>query len=77
MPTPSSVLVVSIELSDARVQREVSLPAVEPLVDASIDEFNEYFQRVLKNDPLIPSERAILKTYLGFALSVAGQRVTG
>lgn len=41
---------------------------VERLVDASIDEFNEYFQTDLKNEPLVRAERAIIKTYLYFLL---------
>jgi len=37
---------------------------LEKAVDADIANFNEYFQRELKNDPLISSEKACIKTYL-------------
>lgn len=37
---------------------------LEEVVDKDIAKFDEYFQRTLKNDPLVGSERAILKTYL-------------
>jgi hypothetical protein len=37
---------------------------LEAAVDADIAKFDEYFQRELKNEPLIKSEYAMLKTYL-------------
>lgn len=40
--------------------------AVEELVDADIVGFDRYFQGELKNEPLSPAERAIIKTYLYF-----------
>lgn len=44
-------------------------PALRELsVDADIEKFDKYFQEELKNDPLIPSEKAMLKTYLWFKL---------
>jgi hypothetical protein len=42
---------------------------VEQAVDTSITEFDKWFQS-LGNDPLVGSERAILKTWLFFALRV-------
>jgi len=38
--------------------------AAEVLVDQEIEAFNHFFQSELKNEPLIRSEAAILKTYL-------------
>ena len=37
---------------------------LEAAVDEDIAEFDRYFQQALKNEPLVFSERAILKTYL-------------
>lgn len=37
---------------------------LEEAVDADIVAFDEYFQKELKNEPLVRSERAIIKTYL-------------
>lgn len=36
----------------------------EQACDVEIEAFQEFFQRELSNDPLVRSERAILKTYL-------------
>lgn len=38
--------------------------ALEVAVDEDIIAFDQYFQRALQNEPLVLSERAILKTYL-------------
>jgi len=37
---------------------------LEATVDEDIAEFDTYFQKALRNEPLVFSERAILKTYL-------------
>ncbi len=37
---------------------------LEAAVDADIAKFDEWFQRELKNAPLIPSEKSCIKTYL-------------
>lgn len=42
--------------------------SLEQQVDASIEEFNQYFQQELKNEALTPAERAIIKTYMHFNL---------
>lgn len=47
---------VSEELADG--------PEIEPIIDADLTAFDEYFQKGLGNGPLVESERAILKTYL-------------
>lgn len=44
--------------------------ALEEAVDADLNAFDTYFQRELKNAPLLPSERAILKTYLYYKTKV-------
>jgi hypothetical protein len=41
---------------------------LETTVDADIAAFDEYFQSELKNDPMSPSEKAIVKTFLYFKL---------
>lgn len=42
----------------------------EKVVDADIESFNKWFQG-LGNDPLIKSERAIIKTWLAWKLDLA------
>jgi hypothetical protein len=51
MPFPQ--LVLSEDVKDA-----------EAAVDQEIEAFNHFFQSELKNEPLIKSETAVLKTYL-------------
>ena len=51
----------------------MSLPshaAEEQQVDALLGQFDLYFQTELKNEPVIPSERAILKTFCWYLLRV-------
>jgi len=45
---------------------QIALPkeGVEAAVDAEIETFNQFFQSELKNEPLLKSEIALLKTYL-------------
>jgi hypothetical protein len=44
---------------------QLVLPAdAEAAVDQEIESFNQFFQSELKNEPLIKSETAVLKTYL-------------
>lgn len=38
--------------------------AAEVAVDQEIEAFNHFFQSELKNEPLVKSEAAVLKTYL-------------
>lgn len=38
--------------------------AIEPAVDKEIENFDQFFQSELKNEPLLKSEKALLKTYL-------------
>lgn len=46
---------------------------LETAVDADIEKFNRWFQQHLKNgEPLVRSEKAILKTYLFFKLKGEG-----
>ncbi len=45
---------------------------VEVAVDKSIADFDKWFQS-LGNDPLVSSERAILKTFLFFELRVVSK----
>jgi hypothetical protein len=56
---------------------KVSLPdtmpadvTVEKVVDSDIEEFNRWFQ-TQGNDPVIPFEKAIIKTYIGWKLGLA------
>ena len=42
---------------------------LEKLVDADIEAFSTFFQ-TLGNDPVIRSEKAIIKTYLAYKLGV-------
>jgi hypothetical protein len=55
---------VLVEVADGPHTLGADGAALEEAVDADIAKFNEYFQRELKNDPLIKSEIAMLKTYL-------------
>lgn len=38
----------------------------EVAIDVEIEAFNQFFQSELKNEPLIRSEIAVLKTYLSW-----------
>jgi hypothetical protein len=60
--------IVVVVTNGDEVTEEVTVEAreLEAAVDADIAAFDVYFQEVMKNDPLIPSERAMLKTYLWF-----------
>lgn len=42
---------------------------VERLVDEEIAEFDHFFQEI-GNDPVVRSERAIIKTYLAYKLGL-------
>lgn len=42
---------------------------IERLVDEEIAEFDQFF-RELGNDPIVRSERAIIKTYLAYKLGL-------
>ena len=52
-----------------RIQFEGDPTKLEETVDNDIDQFNESFRR-MGNEGLVRSERAILKTYLGWKLGV-------
>ena len=43
---------------------------IENVVDEEIDEFSRWFCEQLKNDPLVRSERSILKTYFAWKLGL-------
>lgn len=60
------VVVYAVEGDDVTEQTIIDPKKLEEAVDADLDAFDEYFQRELKNEPLIRSERAILKTYLHY-----------
>lgn len=47
---------------------EQEAASMERMVDADIKEFDEYFQKVLGNDPLVRGESAIIKTFLYYHL---------
>lgn len=36
----------------------------EAIIDEDIDKFDQWFQQKLDNEPLVRSERAIIKTYI-------------
>ena len=57
-----------------KVQTTQELPRADEAtaVDAEIRDFGEWFQ-TLGNDPLVSGERAILKTFLYWALQVKGK----
>jgi len=57
---------VIITEEDVKVQGSSTLTGadLEAAVDADIAKFDSAFQTELKNDPLVRSEIAILKTYL-------------
>jgi hypothetical protein len=60
-------IVVQYLKGDDVTEDHVSDPKeLEHAIDADIAAFDEYFQRELKNDPLVRPERAILKTYLHY-----------
>jgi len=43
---------------------------IEKLVDEDIGKFDEFFQTALQNGSLSKPERAIIKTYLAYKLSL-------
>jgi len=45
-----------------------SRDAIEAQVDEDIEGFERYFVNVLKNHPLVGTERAIIKTYLHYKI---------
>lgn len=47
--------------------------ALEKEVDADIDAYSRWCQERLKSQPLDPSERAIIKTYLWFKVKEADE----
>ena len=60
-------VLVSVVTGDEVDERAVSDRAeLEAAVDADIAAFDAYFQKKLNNDPLLASEKAMLKTYLWF-----------
>lgn len=59
---PLTVLVVSSDEQDMK--------KLEPIVDADIAEFDKYFQSI-GNEPVVRSEKAIIKTYLHWKLKGA------
>lgn len=63
----ANVAVVVTE-ENVKIQRDGTLEGaeLEAAVDEDITRFDEYFQRELGNDPLVKSERAVLKTYLWY-----------
>lgn len=60
----TEVVVVVTEGDEATEEVVLDPKALEAAVDADIASFDAYFQEAMKNDPLIPSEKAMLKTYL-------------
>lgn len=60
----STVTVFVSDGTNVLRQQPMGAAELEAIVDADIEKFNEYFQRELKNAPLISSEHAMLKTYL-------------
>ncbi len=62
-------VVVSLELGDRDDENLRDDKArLEQSVDMDIGEFDEYFQKVLGNDPMVKGERAIIKTFLYYHL---------
>lgn len=58
-------VVVSVVEGDEATEQVIEEPkALEAAVDVDLAAFDQYFQKVLLNDPLSPSEKAVLKTYL-------------
>lgn len=47
-----------------KVEIDVPQSELKKAVDEDIEAFNQFFQTELKNEPLVPSERAIISTYL-------------
>lgn len=60
----SKVVVLACVGDDAGDLVDLVGAELEAAVDEDIVEFDQYFQQVLQNEPLVLSERAILKTYL-------------
>lgn len=56
-PVPSRSKLVQAHLLDGKTE-------LEPIVDADLNRFAEFYSRTLKNGPLSPFERAAIKTYL-------------
>lgn len=44
---------------------------IENTVDEDIRQFDLFFQKALRNDPMIGAEKAIIKTYLAYKLGIA------
>ena len=55
---------LSVQLHDVQPHE------VEKTVDQDIEDFNDFFKR-LGNEPIIRSEKAILKTWLAWKLGLA------
>ncbi len=55
-----------------KVTTDAANEALESTVDEDLLRFEEYF-RGLGNDPLVRSEKAILKTYLHYKLRIEGK----
>lgn len=71
MATQPPVLAVSFgPLYDDSDRGGLTSEGVETLVNADIESFDRYFQGELKNEPLSPAERAIIKTYLYYKTMV-------
>jgi hypothetical protein len=53
------------------VTSDVPREQLEKTVDAELDAFDAWFRANIMDEPLVKSERSILKTYLGYKLGVA------
>jgi hypothetical protein len=61
LDTDGSLTALPVSKFDKKLQ-------VEPIVDATLDRFQQYFSETLKNDRLSRFERAAIKTFLHWML---------
>lgn len=55
-------------MAEIKVSADVPIEEQEPLVNQEIERFDRWFQSELGNEPLVRSERAILKTFFFYKL---------
>jgi hypothetical protein len=67
---PSSAPLKESDFRITAEQREIA-------VDADIEAFNVYFQQELGNDPLVRSERAIIKTFFAYHIGPKLKKTDG
>lgn len=62
-------VVVSLELGDRDDENlRDDKERLEGAVDTDIAAFDDYFQKMLGNEPMVKGERAIIKTFLHYHL---------